>query len=302
MSSNALTLGHAALISVDARVLLDAWLAVAALSFEALQADPVVLDERVQAARGAPGQAAIARQLRDLLAGAELDVHHPDRLVQDPYAFRVLPQVDGVAFDAIAHLERVLLRELNARSENALIDAGDALPNGNFYAGELAAALDQLRAALAQSASLIAARVSALLDPRMSGLTPFLARVPGVDSGVMMLEYTAHAAAAEVRSLAGTMAVQTAWASLGVESHASLAATAARHTGRALELIRVLVASELVVTLRALTVAAREPAGRGTRALLAAAQRVLPGGLEDRAFGEDVNVAVGLLADWRWRA
>lgn len=302
MSSNALTLGHAALLNVDARELFEAWLAVAALSFEALGADPVVLDERVQAARGAPGQAAVAWRLRELLAGSELAAHRPDRLVQDPYPFRVLPQVDGVTYDAITHLEGVLVREVNARSENALIVDGDALPNGNFYMGELAGALDQLRSALAQSASLIAARVSALLDPRMTGLTPFLAHDPGVDSGVMMLEYTAHAAAAEARSLAVPMSMQTASASLGVESHASLATTAARHTARMLELMRVLVASELVVTLRALGLAGREPAGAGTHALLALARRALPTGLEDRRFGEDVNLAVGVLAQWRWPA
>ena len=71
-----------------------------------------------------------------------------------------------------------------------------------------------------------------MLDPRMSGLEPFLAAEPGPDSGVMMLEYTAHAAAAEARSLAAPMAVQSVWASLGVESHASLAATAATRTAR----------------------------------------------------------------------
>ena len=121
ISSNAITAGHAALLSVDANGLHRRWLAVAALSFEALAADPVVLDERVQAGRGARGQAAVAEHMRELLAGAPFDPHAPDRLVQDPYAFRVLPQVDGVANDALRTLEQVVTRELNARAENALI-------------------------------------------------------------------------------------------------------------------------------------------------------------------------------------
>jgi histidine ammonia-lyase len=115
----------------------------------------------------------------------------------------------------------------------------------------------------------------------------------------MMIEYTAHAAAAEARSLAGPMAGQTVSASLGVESHASLAATAARHTERVLSAIRVLVATELVVAMRALLLAGREPAGAGTRTLFDATRRVLPTGLEDRQFGEDVELAGGLLAQWR---
>jgi histidine ammonia-lyase len=296
MSSNAITAGHASLILADWRALQASWLAVAALSFEALGADPVVLDDRVQAARGLEGQPAVARAMRALIDGARRAERGPGRPVQDPYPFRVLPQVDGTTFDACAALERVLDRELNARGENALIEGDQALPNGNFYAAALGAALDAGRAALAGSASLIAARVSALLDPRFTGLTPFLAHNPGLDSGVMMLEYTAHAAAAEARSLAGSMAGQTVTASLGVESHASLATTAARHTERVLEAMRVLVATELVVAMRALALAEREPTGAGTRRLFGAAQAVLPRGLEDRQFGRDVELAGGILA------
>ncbi len=296
ISSNAMTAGHSALLGVDARALQERWLEVAALSFEALHADPVVLDARVQSARGARGQAVVAQRMRELLAGAPFDPHAPDRLVQDPYPFRVLPQVDGVAHDALRTLADVLARELNARPENALIVEGRALPTGNFHAAELGAALDGLRAAFAHSASLIAGRVSAILDPRMSGLEPFLANDPGPDSGVMMLEYTAHAAAAEARSLATPMATQSVWASLGVESHASLAATAANMSARLLEAMGVLVATELVVAVRALRAGGRVPTGAGVRELFDAAAQVLPESPEDRAFGQDVEAGRELLA------
>ena len=126
----------------------------------------------------------------------------------------------------------------------------------------------------------------------MSGLTPFLAADPGPDSGHMMLEYTAHAAAADARSLASPMAAQSVWASLGVESHASLAATAAARTAELLHAMSVLVATELVVAVRALRFAGREPAGAGVRALFDAAARALPADLEDRAFGHDVEAAL----------
>ena len=207
----------------------------------------------------------------------------------------MLPQVDGVAQDALRTLGEVVARELNARPENALIDEGQALPTGNFHAAELGAALDGLRAAFAHSASLNAGRVSAILDPRMSGLEPFLAHDPGPDSGVMMLEYTAHAAAAEARSLAMPMAVQSVWASLGVESHASLAATAATRTAQLLEAMGVLVATELVVAVRALRAGGRVPTGAGVRALFDAVAGVLPESLEDRAFGQDVEAAMNML-------
>jgi histidine ammonia-lyase len=298
MSSNSFTAGHAALLVVDARALHDARLAVAALSFEALEADPIVLDPQVQAALGAPGQAAVAARMRELLAGAALMPDAPDRLVQDPYPFRVLPQVDGVTHAAIRALEEVVTRELNARPENALVEEGRTLPTGNFHNAELAAALDSARNALAQSASLIAARVSALLDPRMTGLPPFLAATPGPDSGMMMLEYTAHSAAAEIRSLAMPSGTQTTWASLGVESHASLSSIAVRRTADALEALRVLVATELVIALRAIRHAGRTPRGAGTQRLFELAEELLPGGLEDRAFGRDVELAYIALERW----
>lgn len=300
ISSNAVTTGHAALLSVDLGELQQAWLTVAALSFEALDADPVVLDERVQAARGAPGQTAVAARMRELLSGAKLSPRTPDRLVQDAYPFRVLPQVDGVAHDALRALEQVLVRELNARPENAVVDDAKLLPTGNFHAGELAAVLDAVRGALAQSASLIAARVSALLDPRMTALAPFLAVAPGPESGVMMLEYTAHAAASEARTVALSMATQTVSASLGVESHASLAATGARRTAELLGAMRVLVATELVVAMRALRMAGRSPAAAATRELFDAAARVLPEALGDRPFGRDVTAACSVLEARTW--
>jgi len=301
ISSNAMTAGHAALLTIDARALHDRWLAVAGLSFEALDADPVVLDARVQAGRGGRGQSVVAERMRALLAGAPFDPHAPNRLIQDPYAFRVLPQVDGVANDALRALDDVVTRELNARAENALIHEGRAFPTGNFHAAELGAALDGLRAAFAHSSSLIAGRVSAILDPRMSGLPPFLSDDPGPDSGHMMLEYTAHAAAAEARSVAAPMATQSVWASLGVESHASLAATAASRTAQLLEAMGVLIATELVVAMRAFRLRGREPSGAGVRALFEAAARVLPADPGDRAFGRDVEAARELLGEWSAR-
>jgi len=97
------------------------------------------------------------------------------------------------------------------------------------------------------------------------------------------------------------MAAQSVWASLGVESHASLAATSATRTAELLHAMDVLVATELVVTVRALQSADREPAGAGVRSLFDAAAEVLPAGAEDRAFGLDVEAARGLLASWSAR-
>jgi histidine ammonia-lyase len=304
MSSNAISVGHAALLVVDVRRLLDAWLSVAALSFEAAAADPVALDPRIHSSRHRPGQAAVAARMRELLGGRQQRARLPGPLgmVQDPYSFRAQPQVDGAVHDALRALEETVVHELNFAGENALIVPGEdvALPNGNPHAAPLANAIDGLRTALASSAALIAARVSTLLDSGLTGLPPFLARHPGSESGALVLEYTAHAAVAEVRSLVTPVAAQTVSVSRGVESHSSLAPIAARRAHQTLEALRVIVATELVVAVRALRLAGQEPLGPGTRQLWEAAIKRLDPDLADRPLHPDVEAARQLVEAWAY--
>ncbi len=301
ISSNAVTIGHAALLVVDAERLLDAWLSVAALSFEAAAADPIVLDPRIHSERHRPGQAAVAARMRELLAGVRERTREPGPLgVQDPYPFRALPQVDGAVRDALWALHDTVEHELNFRGENALIDSDTtaALPNGNPHAAPLAGAIDHLRTALAQSSALIAARVSTLLDASLTGLPPFLARDPGPESGALVVEYTAHAAAAEVRSLVTPVAAQTVSVSRGVESHSSLAPIAARRAAETLEALRVLIATELVIAVRALRLAGHEPVGAGTRRLFDSAAARLNPDLSDRPLHPDIEEARLFVEGW----
>ena len=299
MSSNAVTIGHAALLVVDARALLDTWLTVAALSFEAAGADPAALDPRAHSARHRPGQSAVAARMRGLLQGIEGRAREPAPIaIQDPYPFRALPQVDGVVHDALAALDQTVTYELNFAGENALVVAGGdvALANGNPHAAALANAIDGLRTAMAQSAALIAARVSALLDTTLTGLPAFLARNPGPESGALILEYTSHAAAAEVRSLVTPVAAQTVSVARGVESHSSLAPIAARRAHEALDALRALVAVELVAAVRALRLAEHEPVGAGSRRLYERAAAQLDPDMHDRPLHGDVEMARRLVA------
>jgi histidine ammonia-lyase len=297
MSSNALSIGQAALVFHDATRLLDSALGVAALSYEAAGADPAVLDPRVHAARPHHGQVEVARRLRELLGDREPRERGAGRAIHDAFVFRCVPQVEGTLLDALERLAGVLAIELNVAGENALLLPRDgvALPNGNFHAGVLTLALDSLRGAMAQSASLVAARVSALLDPEVTGLTPQLALDPGPDSGAMILEYTAHAAAAEVRSLAATAASQTTSVQSGIESHANFAGHSARRTSDALARMSVAVSAELVLAVRALRLGGRRPAGAGVRGLNDAAAARLDPDMADRPLSGDLEAARQLL-------
>src|SRR4051794_29985948 len=305
MSSNAVSTGQAALVFHDATQLLESALGVAALSYEATAADLAVLDPRVHAARPHHGQVEVARRLRQMLGAGEAPASDRPggRPVHDAFVFRCVPQVEGTLLDALDRLAGVLEVELNVAGENALMLPRDgvALPNGNFHAGVLTLALDSLRGAMAQSGSLVAARVSALLDPEVTGLTPQLAHDPGPDSGAMILEYTAHAAAAEVRSLAATAASQTTTVQSGIESHANFAGHSARRTSDALGRMAVAISAELVLAVRALRLRKLRPAGPGVRALYDAAATRLSEDMEDRQLSDDLEDSRRLLfSDALW--
>jgi histidine ammonia-lyase len=295
MSSGAATIGHSALVAMQADRQLAAALRVAALSFLAAGADPVVLDPRVQAARPHPGQVEVAARVSELLGPQAADTpRDAERPVHDPYPFRALPQVEGATLGALAGLESVLAVELNAAAENALIDpaAPAALASANFHAGGLALALDGFRVALAGSTTLTAARITALLDPGLMGLPAALSSNPGSSSGAMILEYTAHAAAADVRVKAAPVTTQATTVGSGVESHASFAPIAARLAQDALESAAVVVATELVLAVRALRMRGREPvtATPASELFAAAAARLNPD-LSDRPLGDDIEAA-----------
>lgn len=279
ISSGAATLADAALACHRLRIVLTAATAVAAHSFRAIDAS---LEPLAQAVQRRPDQAAVAAGLRALIGATT------PRRVQDPYGYRALPQVHGAALDALDRAERAVTEELNTAPENPLIADGRAWHNGNFHSARIALALDALRAALVQTASLSAARLATLTDPAHTGLLPFLAERPGL-SGVMILEYVAHSALADLRQLAAPVTLGTAVLSLGTEDHASFTPQAARSTLSALDPLETVLACELVAAVRALR------------------QRGLPCdvGLDlrtaDRPLDADLDTARGLLPGLTYR-
>jgi histidine ammonia-lyase len=295
LSSNAMTIAHAALVHQDLTGLLDVGLEIAALSHLALSGSGQPYAEQVQAARSHPGQRATAARLRDLLGP---DITRPAARVQDPYGLRALPQVHGPALEAFRTLDRVLSVELNAASENPLVDAaaGQVLHNGNFHGAYLAQALDGARLALCTAAALSPARLAALTDPRRTGLRPFLADGPEGSSGIMILEYSASAALAELRILAAPVSLGTAVLSHGAEEHAAFSPQAARAAAGMVARLRTLLGCELVAAIRALRQRDLRPAGPRLRALHDQCLDHLPADLSDRPLDTDIAAAEQVVA------
>lgn len=308
LSSSAATLATAALFAADIAPPADACLTIAALSFLALDGSAEPYQPAVVAARPYPGVERAATRLRRLLAA---DARRTPARVQDPFGLRTLPQVHGLALDALAALDHVLDTDLNAAAENPLIAAGPtgdatghgtdpaeapaAYHNGNFHAGYLTHALDAARTALHDDAALSAARLVSLHDPGLTGARAFLAEGPEGSSGTMILEYTAHDALAEIRTRATPASLGGVVLSRGVENHASFAPVAARAATALVGPYRTVLACELVAAVRALRAKHAVPAEGPLRAAWDRAAAVLDPDPADRPLDEDIAAADALL-------
>ncbi len=297
ISSNALTLGQAALALHELRGLLGATEVVAALSLLAVDGSHEPFAAPVHQARPHRGTAEVARRMRELTGAADRPTPPLGR-IQDPYGFRCLPQIHGPAHDAADALEALLAVELNAAAENPLISADDlaAYHHGGFYQAGLALALDHFRLALTQVARLSTSRLHTLNEPAYTRLRPFLADHEPAASGVMILEYSAAAALGDLRAFSAPASLGHAVLSRGVEEQASFASLAARQTLRACGAYRLVVGCELVAAVRALRQRELRPEpGLPVGRALELAEAVLDEDQADRPLTGDVTAAARLL-------
>jgi len=293
ISSSAATLGDAALACHDLAALLRAAVPVAALSLLAARGSAEPYAEAVHLARPHPGQQRVAATMRALLAAEEIKAAR----LQDPYGYRAFPQVHGPALDSVEHAAGMLEAELNGSAENPLIDAaGQAVwHNGNFHAAYVGLALDAVRAALFQTAALSVARLGTLMEPAFTGLNAFLAE-DRASSGVMILEYVAHSAVADIRRFAAPAALGGAVLSRGVEEHAGFATQSARATSDAVAAYPAVLACELIAATRALRLQGRPPAPAGAlRQAFDLADSALEPAAADRPLDGDLSAAQAVL-------
>ncbi len=214
-----------------AESLFAAAIVAGAMSVDALKGSDSPFDERIQQVRGQPGQIAVAREYRDLIAGSAIRASHLEcTRVQDPYSFRCQPQVMGACLDLIRNCSVTLKIEANAVTDNPLLFAatGEVLSGGNFHAEPVAFAADTLALAIAEIGSLSERRTAVLVDPKMSGLPPFLVHNSGLNSGFMIAQVTAAALVSENKTLAAPASVDSIPTSANQEDHVSMATHAAR--------------------------------------------------------------------------
>ncbi len=247
---------------LDAERILRTASVIAAMSTEALLGTDVAFSADYHRSRPHPGQARVAGEMRHLLRGSQLQkAHHAaEHKVQDPYSVRCVPQVHGATVDAIAHVRRVLEIEINSATDNPLIFPGGAdvdadavatghgkvISGGNFHGQPVALAMDFAALALAELGSISERRTALLVDGRLSGLPAFLVRNPGLNNGMMLLQYTAAALVSENKVLVHPASSDSIPTSANQEDHVSMGAISARHAQRILRDVEQVLALELL--------------------------------------------------------
>jgi histidine ammonia-lyase len=271
-----------------------------AMTLEGLLGSHRPFEAAIQEARGQPGQLTSAARLRELLAGSELNASHqgPDcHKVQDPYSLRCMPQVHGAARDGLAFVRATLSREVNAATDNPLVfaEAGEIVSGGNFHGQPVALALDVLAIAASHLAAISERRVEQLVNPSLSGLPPFLARDPGLDSGFMIAQVTSASLVSENKILCHPASVDSIPSSAGREDHVSMGMTAALKARQVVENVRTCLAIELLVAAQAIDLRAPLRPARRIGAAHARLREVVPTLERDRELHRDVEAVCRLV-------
>jgi histidine ammonia-lyase len=239
----------------EAERALEALEVAGAMSLDALKGSPGPFAPEIQAVRPHPGQVRSAARLASLLEGSAIRESHRvgDPRLQDAYSLRCMPQVHGAARDAFGYVRRVLEVEINSATDNPLVfpENGTIESGGNFHAQIVGQALDLLAIAACDLAAISDRRLDRLLNPDTSGLSAFLARSPGVESGLMMLQTAVADVLTEMRVLAGPGSVHSVPTGAGREDHVSMGPAAARKARRAAWCLSYVVAAELMAAAEA---------------------------------------------------
>lgn len=274
------------------------------LSLEALHGTVSAFDERIHALRPHPRQIECAKHLREILAGSEFVREHDPTNIQDAYTLRCIPQVHGACRDTVAYAEWLVQLELNAVTDNPLIfsneslDEIEVLSGGNFHGEPLALAFDYLTIALAELGNISERRTMRLTDEGSNAhiLPAFLTDNGGLNSGFMIVQYTAAALCAENKILAHPASVDTIPSSANVEDHVSMGATAALKLRQVADNLENILAIELLcaaqaVDFRKRAIGSDKLLGEGTRDVYAAIRNKVPFVEKDTYLKDYMNAA-----------
>lgn len=298
-------LGMLILAIHDAEQLLDASDIITAMSIEGLLGtDAVFRPELHEPLRSHPGQTKSAARIYAALNSSGIVASHKenDDRVQDAYSLRCAPQVAGAVRDTVNYAKDVAVRELAAAIDNPVVlNDGTLSSNGNFHGAPVAYVLDFLAIALADLSSMSERRTDRMLDKNRShGLPPFLAEDAGVDSGLMIAQYTQAGLVSDNKRLAVPASVDSIPSSAMQEDHVSMGWHAARKLLKCLDNTRQVLAIEMVAAARAIELRAPHIPAPRTAKVVAALREVVQGVGPDRYLSPELRAANELLKADIW--
>ena len=263
---------------------------IASMSLEALRGLTDAFEDRVQTVRPQKGQTLVARNLRLLCEGSEILEGSKNLRVQDAYTLRCIPQVHGAIRVALAHVLDIVTDELNAVTDNPLIFSDDSavISGGNFHGEPLALAFDYLGIAAAELANISERRLERMVNPQLSGLPAFLVRQGGLNSGMMIVQYSAASMVSENKIFAHPASVDSIPSSANQEDHVSMGATAARKARLIVENTLSVLAMELMCACQGIDLVGGKPSPVHA-AILEHVRRHVPYYDRDREIRLDIN-------------
>lgn len=288
-----------ALTVYDALELLKVADIAAAMSFEAQNGIVDALQARMHAIRPHKGQVDSARIVSALLAGSKNVTRQGEVRVQDAYSLRCTPQVHGASKDAVNYVRQKVDIEINSVTDNPIVfsDTAEAISGGNFHGQPVALAFDFLGIALAEIADVAERRIERMVNSSLSGLPSFLVEKGGVNSGFMIVQYTAAALVSENKVLAHPASVDSIPSSANQEDHVSMGTIAARKAREILGNARRVLAIELMCACQAIDLRGDKGMGVGTRAAYDCVRAKIPYLTEDRPLYDDINLSEALIVD-----
>jgi histidine ammonia-lyase len=262
-----------------------------ALSFEAQNGVVNALDSRIHEVRPHKGQMDTARIILDLIKGSRNTTNQGELKVQDAYSLRCAPQVHGASKDAINYVKEKVDIEMNSVTDNPIIftETCEGISGGNFHGQPMAISFDFLGIALSELADISERRIERMVNSSLSGLPSFLIEKGGVNSGFMIVQYTAASLVSENKVLAHPASVDSIPSSANQEDHVSMGTIAARKARSIMENVRRVLAIELMCACQAVDLRGDKGLGTGTGAAYELIREKVEKLNEDRPLFGDIN-------------
>lgn len=263
-----------------------------ALSVEALKGSDVAFSDKLQKVRPHKGQINTAANLRRLLKGSEIRLSHVDcDKVQDAYSLRCMPQVHGAVKDTIEYVNSVIETEVNSATDNPLIFSAtkEHIEGGNFHGEPVALVMDFLKIALSELGNISERRTARLVDGSLSGLPRFLTSKGGLNSGLMIAQYTAAALVSENKVLCHPASVDSIPTSANQEDHNSLGSISARKCFEVLNNVEKIIAIEFLSACQGVDFLKPLKCGKGTSPAYAQVRKNVPHISEDVVMSEYIQ-------------